>query len=285
MKGVEEVMKKRGPMEPLFNQNRIELAFLFGSILETEEAKDIDIAVLFSKYDFDKYINTYEDLCRILKTRQIDLVVLNRSNPAIKMESLLKGRILYSNNEKTWSKFSVNTCFEYEEYQKFKREYLENLRLSIKEGLSVSHRELNEERLHTYLSQLREAMKKLKKLSGRFSSFSEFEAMEETRDLCIHYLRIALESVLDVCRHFLAVTGVSLTDYNSTNLIKLSGEKGLLPYSFANKIKGMAGMRNAIVHVYWNLDYQVIYKAITENLADLDEFAKRVEEFLERESS
>ncbi|MDI6793271.1 MAG: DUF86 domain-containing protein [bacterium] len=48
-------------------------------------------------------------------------------------------------------------------------------------------------------------------------------------------------------------------------------------------MKGMAGMRNAIVHVYWNLDYQAIYKAVTEKLTDFDEFARRVEEFLERE--
>ncbi|MDI6793270.1 MAG: nucleotidyltransferase domain-containing protein [bacterium] len=234
MKRLEEIMEKREPMRPLFNQNQIELAFLFGSVLETEEARDIDIAVLFSDYDFDKYINTYEDLCRLLKTRDIDLVVLNRSNPAIKMEALLKGIMLFFKDEQNLAKFGINTFFEYEDYLGFKREYLENLKLKIKEGISVAQRSLNRERIRTYLSELTEATRKLKELSGRFASFEEFKRIVETRELCVHYLRIAFESVLDVCRHFLAVKGMALKDFNSTNLIELSGEKGLLPYSFAD---------------------------------------------------
>ena len=103
----------------------------------------------------------------------------------------------------------------------------------------------------------------------------------DTRELCVHHLRIALESVLDVCRHFLAVKGVSLAELDTTNLIELAGEKGLLEPSFARKIRGMAGMRNAIVHVYWRLDYEAIYRAVTEGLHDLDEFARQVRDYLE----
>ena len=97
----------------------------------------------------------------------------------------------------------------------------------------------------------------------------------------MHYLRIALESVLDICRHFLAVKGVSLAELDTMNLIELAGEKGLLEPSFAHKIRGMAGMHNAIVHVYWRLDYEAIYRAVTEGLRDLDEFARQVRDYLE----
>ena len=100
--------------------------------------------------------------------------------------------------------------------------------------------------------------------------------------LCVHYLRIALESVLDICRYFLAVVGVSLTELDTTNLIELAGEKGLLEPAFACRIRGMAGMRNAIVHVYWRLDYRAIYGAVTEQLADFDEFARQVQASLHR---
>ncbi|MBU1626271.1 DUF86 domain-containing protein [bacterium] len=283
MKTLERIIRKKDRLLPLFKENNIELAFLFGSIIESEEPRDIDIAVLFSDYSFDKYIDTYEDLCQALKTRKIDLVVLNRSNPAIKMEALLKGETLFPITEEFLDEFGVNTFFEYEDYLRFKKEYLENLKIDIKEGLSVTQRMLNRERIETYLSELREAARKLKELSGRFTSFEEFNDRIETRELCVHYLRIALESVLDVCRHFLAVKGVSLAKINSTNLIELCGQKELIPYSFANKIKGMAGMRNAIVHVYWDLSYEAIYKAITESLVDFDEFARKVDKFLERE--
>ena len=101
--------------------------------------------------------------------------------------------------------------------------------------------------------------------------------------MCVHYLRIALESALDICRHFLAVVGVSLAALETTNLIELAGDKGLLESSFAQRIRGMAGMRNAILHVYWRLDYQAIYRAVTEQLSDFDEFAREVRTYLRNE--
>jgi uncharacterized protein YutE (UPF0331/DUF86 family) len=39
-------------------------------------------------------------------------------------------------------------------------------------------------------------------------------------------------------------------------------------------------LRNAIVHVYWKLDYRAIYRASAEQLADLDEFARQVRAYL-----
>lgn len=136
------------------------------------------------------------------------------------------------------------------------------------------------ERVAGYLSALDEAVAHLQRLQGRFTSFEEFRSEVDTRELCVHYLRIALESVLDICRHFLAVVGVSLAEPDTTNLIELAGEKGLLGPAFARRIRGMAGMRNAIVRVYWRLDYQAIYQAVTEQLADFDEFARQVRIYL-----
>jgi uncharacterized protein YutE (UPF0331/DUF86 family) len=129
---------------------------------------------------------------------------------------------------------------------------------------------------------LDEALTQLRRLRGRFTSFEEFRTDVDTRELCVHYLRIALESVLDVCRHFLAVVGVSLAELDTTNLIELAGDKGLLESGFARRIRGMAGMRNAIVHVYWKLDYQAIYRATAEQLADFDEFARQVRAYLDK---
>jgi uncharacterized protein YutE (UPF0331/DUF86 family) len=117
-------------------------------------------------------------------------------------------------------------------------------------------------------------------LQARFASFEAFMADVDTRELCVHYLRITLESVLDVCRHFLAVVGVSLAELDTTNLIELAGEKGLLDPAFARQIRGMAGIRKAIVHIYWRLDYQAIYRAVTDELAGLDEFARQVQRYL-----
>jgi uncharacterized protein YutE (UPF0331/DUF86 family) len=87
--------------------------------------------------------------------------------------------------------------------------------------------------------------------------------------------------VLDICRYFLAVKGVSLAEIDTTTLLELAGERGLVDPEFAQRIRGMAGMRNAIVHVYWRLDYQAIYQTVTRRLGEFDEFARQVKAYLD----
>lgn len=236
---------KKYDLVPLFQENGVKLAILFGSTLESETPGDGDIAVLFNNYSFYTYLDTYEGLCTLLKTRNIDLVVLNRSNAAIKLEAYIKGILLFEADGETFTEAIAQSLFEHEEYRFFKREYLSNFRQRNKDGLSMFERRLNRERIETYLSRLDEAVAELRNLINRISSFEDFKGNVDVRELCVHHLRIALECVLDVCRHFLAVKGVSLADIDTTNFIELSGEKELIPYEFVRKIRGITGMRNA----------------------------------------
>lgn len=268
-----------------YERHGIELAFLFGSAAEEPPAvaRDLDVAVLFADYLFQRYLRALDELSALIRRRDVDLVVLNLCSPALKMEVITKGILLYSKNENSFAEFAADAFFAFEDYLYFKREYNTCWRERVREGLLVAGRQLNRERIETCLSQMDQAVQRLKDLRRRFSSYEEFTLDLDTRDLCVHYLRIALESVLDICRHFLAVKGVALHEYDTTSVIQLAGEKGLLDGRFARRIKGMAGMRNAIVHVYWRLDYRAIYKTVTEELGDFAEFARQVTSYLERE--
>jgi len=261
------------------------LALLFGSVLdEGRSPRDMDIAVYFDRYRFEAYLTLMEQLSKVLKMNAdaLDLVVLNRANPRLKMEALLGGAPLFMEDRQSLDEFAVSAFFEYEDYRRFKREYTDCLKRRVEEGLSMAERRVDRERVEGYLAKMDEAVERLTALRKRFSSFDEFERDIDTRELCVHYLRIALESLLDICRHFLAVKGVSLAEIDTINLIELAGEKGLIDSSFAQMIRGMAGMRNAIVHVYWRLDYEAIYEVISQRLGDFDEFAKQVKGYLER---
>jgi len=261
-------------------EDGVRLLCLFGSLAAGRPGRDVDLAVLFRDYQFDHYIAILELARRVLGVGPIDVIVLNRASAPIRLQALLEGQVIYAEDETTWDKAVVEALFDYEDYQRFMMEYRPILENRCGEGLSVAPRRVNRERMESYLSTLDEAVGHLRRLGERFDSFTAFQADVDTRELCVHYLRIALESVLDICRHFLAVKGVSLSELDTTNLIELAGEKGLLEASFARRIRGMAGMRNAIVHVYWRLDYEAIYRAVTEGLRDLDEFARQVRAYI-----
>jgi uncharacterized protein YutE (UPF0331/DUF86 family) len=252
--------------------------------LERASARDVDLAVWFREYSFERYVKILEVASQALGTGRIDLVVLNRTSAPLKLRALLEGRVVYAETRGALVKAVVDALSEYDEYTYFLAQYRPLLDRRCQEGLSVAERKIDQDRVEGHLSALDEAVGQLRRLQGRYKSYEEFRSDVDTRELCVHYLRIALESMLDICRHFLAVVGVSLAELETTNLIQLAGDKGLLEPAFAQRIRGMAGMRNAIVHVYWRLDYQAIYGAITAQLADLDEFARQVRAYLPRQA-
>jgi len=267
-------------LQQALRRDGIRLVCLFGSLAESRPGRDIDLAVLFRDYHFDRYIEILELARQILRVSAVDVTVLNRANAPLKLRALLEGRLVFAKTATAHAEAVAEALFEYDDFQWFMAEYRRHLARRCQEGLSVADRKVDRERMEGHLSTLDEAVAQLKRLQRRFASFEEFHSAVDTRELCVHYLRIALESVLDICRHFLAVMGVSLAELDTANLIELAGEKGLLEAVFAQRIRGMAGMRNAIVHVYWRLDYQAIYRAVTERLVDFDEFARQVREYL-----
>ena len=282
---INEITDKKDQYTRLFKRNKVSLALLFGSAVEGDTPRDVDIAVSFKDYSFNRYIEVYEGLRHAFDRSDVDLIPLDRANAALKLEALFGGILLYAADDINLPDYTTQALTEYDDYLYFKKQYIAHLEERNTRGLSMAEREINKERVETHLSKLDEALGKLAELRNRFSSLEEFESDTDTRELCVHYLRIALESVLDVCRHFLAVKGVSLAEINSTNMIELAGEKGLIPSDFTRKIRGMAVMRNAIVHVYWRLDYEAIYRAVTEELTDFDQFARFVSDFLKNEKT
>jgi len=279
-----DIIEQFDTLAPAFTTEPVELVCLFGSILERTEARDIDVAVLFHAYSFERYLETLEMICKALCTRRVDLVVLNRVNALLKVRILLAGHLVYTATPISWSTAVTEALRDYEDYCHFVKDYRHYLAARCQEGFSVAERRIDQQRIEGYLSTLDEAMAHLQRLRRRFASFEEFRTDVDTRELCVHYLRIALEVVLDICRHVLAVVGLSLAELETTNLIDLAGTKGLLEPAFTRRIRGMAGMRNAIVHVYWRLDYEAIYRAVTEQLADLDEFGRQVRLYLHQET-
>lgn len=279
------ITARRGALSHVFQDHGVELACLFGSIVEDRPARDVDIGVLFEHYDFDRYLRVLEATQRVLVPQHVDVVPLNQAAAPLKLRALLEGVPIFARSSASFVEAVVEALFSYEDHRRFAREYRRFMNLRIREGLSVTNRAMDPSRVETHLSAIDDAVAQIRRLAARFASMDQFLADVDTRELCVHYLRIALESVLDVCRHFLAVVGVRLAEVETANLIALAGDRGLLAPEFAARIRGMAGMRNAIVHAYTRLDYQAIYRAVTEQLADFDEFARQVRLFLAKQQA
>lgn len=54
----------------------------------------------------------------------------------------------------------------------------------------------------------------------------------------------------------------------------------LLPEWLARALRGWVGFRNVLVHEYTQIDYQLVHKALTVDLKELDEAARAFGELL-----
>lgn len=278
-----EIENRRDELHHLFSEEGIVVAILYGSIVKDGEGKDLDMAILFKSYSFSSYQNLWERLCHLFKADNIDLLPLNMATFLLKKRALLEGTVLYEEAPGIVERLTEDILIGIDDYNFLTNEIVKELSKRLEGGGIMAERHLDKERVKVCLSKLDEAVKKLDTLTKTFTSFEEFIDNVDQRELSVHYLRITLESVLDVCRHFVAVKGVSLTEVDTITIIELAGQRGLIPPEFARSIRGMVGMRNAIVHIYWNLDYQAIYEMLTNRLSDFEAFASYVWNYIKSE--
>jgi predicted nucleotidyltransferase len=102
---------------------RVVLAYLFGSTIRGEAncLSDIDIAVLFDntltkKEAFDLQLQLIVDLGDLLKTNDVDLVVLNNS-PLLLTFNVIRDGIILKSNEQERVHFETKTMSRYYDEQ------------------------------------------------------------------------------------------------------------------------------------------------------------------------
>lgn len=169
---VEELLGERERIAGVCEAAGARFAFLFGSVVDAapgRSPRDVDIAVSLPEYDFQRYLEFRGQLSRALSIpeERLDLVVLDRASPRIKLEALLTGVPVFVADPGALDQFAVDALFSYDDFLHFRRELRELLWKRIEEGLSVAGRRLNRDRVETYLSRMDEAVARLAALRKR----------------------------------------------------------------------------------------------------------------------
>ncbi len=93
-------------------------------------------------------------------------------------------------------------------------------------------------------------------------------------------LQLCVQNVLDLATHLVASAGRDAPDYASA--IDQLGALGVLPDTFARRLRALAGFRNVLVHGYLEVDVARLHRVLSEQLDDLVAFADHVERYLIR---
>jgi len=85
--------------------------------------------------------------------------------------------------------------------------------------------------------------------------------------------------MIDICNHIIAKNGYRVPeDYADT--FRVLAERGAFAQEYANTLIQMARFRNRLVHIYWDIDDNELYRIIQTRLQDIQNFLKKFGEVL-----
>lgn len=94
-------------------------------------------------------------------------------------------------------------------------------------------------------------------------------------------LQLAAEISFDIGNHILSAHfGISARDYE--DILARLGEVGVLDAALHDRLKGLGGFRNVLVHGYLKIDAARVLEALRRAPADFGDFARAVRAWLDR---
>lgn len=139
---------------------------------------------------------------------------------------------------------------------------------------------INKDMIIDRLARLREQIKRQKELRklSRDEFIHDFKAVGSAERL----LQISIEACLDIGSHLISRLGQRRpVDYK--DVFKIMGEEKILPLEFSQKIIPMAQFRNRLVHLYWEISADELYRILQDDLADLEIFATLIANYIDRD--
>ncbi len=124
--------------------------------------------------------------------------------------------------------------------------------------------------LNTYVGYLRQIAR---------TSRDAFLRDPEKTGAAKYYLQVAIEVCIDLANHIIAAERYRAPqDYRDA--FTVLNENGVLPDDFTLTLRQMTGLRNILVHLYWEVDDSQIYDDLQQHLGDFDRYAQYITAFV-----
>jgi uncharacterized protein YutE (UPF0331/DUF86 family) len=106
-------------------------------------------------------------------------------------------------------------------------------------------------------------------------SIDEFKKDSISQAATERLLQVAIETTLNIGNHIIASRGYrSPKDY--ADVFKVLEEEKIIPPEFSSELQQMAKFRNRLVHIYWDIDIDMLYDILQNKLSDFEKFAQVV---------
>lgn len=93
------------------------------------------------------------------------------------------------------------------------------------------------------------------------------------------FLHLCIEAILDIGNHIIADEELGSVDYYS-DIPEILSENDYISEELKDIFIRIIGFRNILVHDYLEVDLDIVYKILTDNLSDLEDILKDLAQVL-----
>lgn len=121
-------------------------------------------------------------------------------------------------------------------------------------------------------------------LEGFKVDLAELEQDKKTAAATKYLLQTSVEACANIAEHI--IFGLHLGNpETSTELFPILAKENIIGDRLADKLSKAVGMRNILVHQYRKVNLAIVAHSATVGLDDLRQFAKLINEFLEKQKN
>jgi uncharacterized protein YutE (UPF0331/DUF86 family) len=132
---------------------------------------------------------------------------------------------------------------------------------------------LNPELIQTRCKEIAESLERLEKIK-KYSK-DKFLKDEDLQDIASYRLMVAIEAAINLCYH-VAAKKLKKAPAEYAECFGILGEAKIIPGELSEELKKMARFRNMLVHMYWKIDYELIFDILRDDLDHLRQFSKAI---------
>jgi len=132
---------------------------------------------------------------------------------------------------------------------------------------------LNQELIRSRCQEISESLVRLESIVEKTKE--SFLNDRDAQDIASYRLLVAIEAALNLCYH-IAAKRLKKVPEDYSECFAILSEAGIIPIELSERLQKTARFRNLLVHMYWKIDYGIVYDIIKHDTKDIRRFSELV---------
>lgn len=103
----------------------------------------------------------------------------------------------------------------------------------------------------------------------------------DRRNMILHAMLVSIQAAIDICTHLISQDGLRRPATYREGF-EILAQAGLISRDLAADLSDLAGFRNVLVHIYWDLDIEEVYEILQNDLETLRSFRDEIKGLLSK---